>query len=76
MPCFFLGISCHKYNLTPSLIQYIYLISYKIALKASPEKGGSVNLNEKITVKPKDDTAEPIKGKKPTEKPKTAVGMA
>jgi len=32
--------------------------------------------NEKITLKPKDGTAEPIKGKKPTEKPKIAVGMA
>jgi hypothetical protein len=32
--------------------------------------------NEKITVKRKDGIAEPRKVKKPTEKPKTAAGMA
>ena len=32
--------------------------------------------NEKITVKPKDGIAEPIKVKKPTAKPKIAAGMA
>jgi hypothetical protein len=32
--------------------------------------------NEKITVKPKDGIAEPIKVKKPIAKPKIAAGMA
>ena len=32
-------VSCHKYNLKPSLVQYIYRISYKIAKKANPDKG-------------------------------------
>ena len=31
-------ISCHKYNLKPSLVQYIYPISYKIAKRQTPEK--------------------------------------
>ncbi len=31
-------ISCHKYNLKPSLVQYIYPISYKNAKKANPVK--------------------------------------
>jgi hypothetical protein len=31
-----LQIPCHKYNLKPSLIQYIYPISYKIAKRATP----------------------------------------
>ncbi|MGB2927720.1 MAG: hypothetical protein WBB70_02285, partial [Desulfobacterales bacterium] len=34
-----LQISCHKYNLKPSLVQYIYPISYKIAKKANLRKG-------------------------------------
>jgi len=32
--------------------------------------------NEKITVKPKDGIAEPIKAKKPIAKPKIGAGMA
>ena len=31
-------ISCHKYNQKPSLVQYIYPISYKIAKKGVPPK--------------------------------------
>jgi hypothetical protein len=31
--------ACHKYNLEPSLVQYIYRISYKIAKRQTPEFG-------------------------------------
>ena len=33
-----LVLSCHKYNLKPNLVQYIYPISYKIEKKANPRK--------------------------------------
>jgi hypothetical protein len=33
-----LVLSCHKHNLKPSLVQYIYRISYKIAKKSNPAK--------------------------------------
>jgi len=31
-------LSCHKHNLKPNLVQYIYPISYKIAKKGKPYK--------------------------------------
>jgi len=49
IPCFFLKISCHKHNLKPFLTDYIYLISYKFAKKASPRKKDLPLLKNDIT---------------------------
>ena len=42
-------ISCHKHNLKPNLVQYIYLISFKIAKKGKPEKKDLPLLKNDIT---------------------------
>jgi len=44
-----LGIACHKNNLKPSLVQYIYLISYKIAKKGKTSKTDLPLLKNDIT---------------------------
>jgi hypothetical protein len=42
-------ISCHKHNLKPSPVQYIYPISYKIAKKGKPDEMDLPLLKNDIT---------------------------
>jgi len=55
-----------------------FSVSADAVLEGKPTAATSAGSleNEKITLKPKDGTAEPIKVKKPIAKPKIAAGMA